>query len=332
MIHHLRLLTVALLGPILSAGLTAQTSVRLVPVADAVVRSDQPTKNFGSATELGLSKDQDASGNTFFLRSYFRFDASSLKGKPVRKAQLYFYENRTSGAGGLPVEAFGVTQAFTESKVTWSSKPTDDGKVLNSVKVGDNFNRGWKVFDISPLVQRWAGGATNHGVVIRLKSESTAGARRPSYGPSREFATTTLRPYLLVDTTAAVSFDKGCGPVATWPRLAVTAGAPKINTKMTLTGSLLAPSSPALIVVGVSNSTWGGVKLPLVLDATVGPPCQLLVSLDLLVGGATDSSGKRVLSVTVPNDPKSVGLHIYVQMATLGKATHFTEGLDLLLH
>ena len=68
------------------------------------------------------------------------------------------------------------------------------------------------------------------------------------------------------------------------------------------------------------------------LDPTVGPPCQLLVSLDVLVGGATDANGQQTLAFTVPNDPRIAGLHVYLQMATLASTSSMTDGLDLLIY
>lgn len=305
---------------------------RFEPVADATVRSDTPTTNYGSSTELGLGKDRNASNSIYFMRTFFRFDVSSVK-FPVHDATLYFYEDRTIAAGGLPVTSYELTQGFVESTVTWNNKPTDSGMAITSVKVGDNFNRGWKAFPITAQVRAWiASPASNHGVVIRLASESTAGAYRPGFGPSRDHAAVLTRPYLLIDTSTVHSFAKGCGPVATWPRMQVTSGAPKINTAITLAGTLLAPSANCLTVIGLSNTSWSGVKLPFTLDPVPNPPCQLLVSLDLILGGLTDTNGQRTHGFLIPNDPRLVGLHVYLQMATLGANNHMTDGLDLTIH
>lgn len=328
---RLNILSTTAAALLLAAPSAMAQTLRLTPDADATVRSDMPATNYGAATELGLAKNKNASG-IYFMRTFFRFDVTSLKGKPIRNATLYFLENRTIATGGLPVTAYGLTQSFVESRVTWSNKPSDDGKALSSVKVGDNLNRGWKKFDITSLVASWVSGSTNNGMVIRLARESSAGAYRPGWGPSREHATASMRPYLLVDVTAVRIFDKGCGPVATWPRLRATSGTPRLNTQMTVTGTLLKPSSIGLTVIGLSNTFWGAVKLPLMLDPIPSPPCQLLVSLDVVLAGATNNLGQQSLTFTVPNDQKLIGVKVFLQMATLGKTSHMTDGLDLLIH
>ncbi|MHC4078258.1 MAG: hypothetical protein ACYST0_07425, partial [Planctomycetota bacterium] len=82
---------------------------------------------------------------------------------------------------------------------------------------------------------------------------------------------------------AARVFNQGCGPVATWPRLRLTQGTPRIGTQIQLTGSLLAPARTTLTAIGLSNTYWGTIKLPLMLDPRPGPPCQLLVSPDVIL-------------------------------------------------
>ena len=314
----------------LLASLAPAQIVRLPPQADATIRSDQPATNAGGSTELGLAKNKNASGQLYFMRTHFRFDVSSLRGKPVSSAFLYFHENRTIAAGGLPVSVYRLIQGFTESAVTWNSRPAHDTTIVTQVKVGDNFNKGWKKFDITPLVTGWVSNRfANHGLVIRLERESTAGAYRPGWGPSREHATVTLRPYLEVDTSAVRTFNKGCGPVATWPRMAVTAGTPKINTQLTVRGSLLAVSTMSITAIGLSNTIWNGVKLPFMIDPVPGPACQLLVAPDILLFGMTTTNGLRSWTFGVPNDPKIIGLKVYLQMATGGALTHMTEGLEL---
>ncbi len=125
------------------------------------------------------------------------------------------------------------------------------------------------------------------------------------------------------------NFDRGCGPVATWPRLEVTMGTPQINTQLTVTGRLLAPSTMAITAIGLSNMTWGGVKLPLMIDPAPFPPCQLLVGPDVLLFGPTDRNGQRSWSLSIPNDTRLIGVKVYLQMATHAQLLSMTDGLEL---
>jgi hypothetical protein len=141
---------------------------------------------------------------------------------------------------------------------------------------------------------------------------------------------------LLLATTglqaqSASTFNKGCGPVATWPRLRLTKGTPKIGTQIQITGSLLSPKRPAFTAVGLSNKSWGKIKLPLMIDPRVGPPCQLLVRPDVILFGQTDQFGQQSLILTIPNDRKFIGLTVYLQMANTSATglAHWTDGLAL---
>ena len=127
----------------------------------------------------------------------------------------------------------------------------------------------------------------------------------------------------------AVTFNRGCGPVATWPRVRLTAGNAKINTRITITGSLLAPSHPSITAIGLSNTSYGGLRLPLMIDPTVDPPCQLLVGPLVLLTGRTTTNGQQAWTFAIPNDRNLIGRKIYFQMATSGRALHMTDGLEI---
>lgn len=315
---------------LLCGPLAAQSPLQLPAVADTTAYSDRPTNNFGSALELGLSKAPDMAGVTYFMRSFLRFDLTALAGlPPATKAEVRVFEVRTQGAGGLEVAAYQVSQPWIENTLTWNNMPGNAGTVLSRVKVGDNFNRGWKSFDITPLVRAWQSGTTNNGVVIRLERESTAGARRPAWVASREAGTASQRPYLYVETRPFTSFGQGCGPVATWPRLTVSSGTPKVGTTMQVQGSLLAPGKAAYVAAGLSNSSYLGVPLPIMLNPNLGPPCQLLVSLEVLTTAPTNSSGICTLTLPIPVLPGLAGSQVFMQMASPGSLPYMTEGLAI---
>lgn len=140
---------------------------------------------------------------------------------------------------------------------------------------------------------------------------------------------TTMLAATLTAQRGVRNFDRGCGPVATWPRLAVTMGTPQIDTQLTVTGRLLAPSTLAITAIGLSNTTWGGVKLPLMLDPKPFPPCQLLVSPAVLLFGPTDRNGQLSWSLSIPNDTRLIGVKVYLQMATHARLLSMTDGLEL---
>ncbi len=129
----------------------------------------------------------------------------------------------------------------------------------------------------------------------------------------------------------ASTFDRGCGPVATWPRLGLTSGTPKIGTKIQITGSLLAPGRTTITAIGLSNTKWGSIPLPLMIDPRPGPPCKLLVSLDVLLFGSSTGQGQQAWTFQIPNDRRLIGVKVYLQMANSnGRGNeHWTEGLAI---
>lgn len=140
-----------------------------------------------------------------------------------------------------------------------------------------------------------------------------------------------LSPSLAAQTGVRI-FDRGCGPVATWPRMAVSQGTPKINTQVTITGSLLRPSSISMTLAGASNTVWNGVRLPLMIDPRPWPPCQLLVAPEVLLPGLADRSGRQSWTLSIPNDKQLIGVKFYFQMASPATTLHMTDGLELTIY
>jgi len=141
----------------------------------------------------------------------------------------------------------------------------------------------------------------------------------------------TLLLAVALHAQTATSFDYGCGPVATWPRLGLTSGTPKIGTTIQVTGSLLAPGRITITAIGASNTKWGSISLPLMIDPRPGPPCKLLVSPDVLLFGTSTRQGTLSWNFQIPNDRKLIGVKVYLQMVNGDSQgnEHWTEGLAI---
>ncbi|MCB9882646.1 MAG: hypothetical protein H6832_12585 [Planctomycetes bacterium] len=99
-------------------------------------------------------------------------------------------------------------------------------------------------------------------------------------------------------------------------------GVPSISTPYSVTlGGALA-TTPALLITGVSNTTWGVIPLPLDLTGAGAPNCKLLVSFDFTLGTATDASGNATVQLTLPNQTSLVGFQFYQQWAVLDTAAN----------
>jgi len=129
-------------------------STTVVPIGDAEIRSNKPTKNFGSLSTLSVR-----SGT---LRSYLRFTVPTLSGT-VTAARLRLFVVEAGTAGG---SIFSVGNGWTETGITWNNAPPITGNPLATA--GAAVVGTWVEFDVKPAVSSGAqvnlalsGGNTN---------------------------------------------------------------------------------------------------------------------------------------------------------------------------
>jgi hypothetical protein len=86
------------------------------------------------------------------------------------------------------------------------------------------------------------------------------------------------------------------------------------------------------LLIGSSNTSWGGLPLPFDLSA-IGFPggCLLAVSPDVAVPGLTDANGEAALPLVIRGDFSAA---VYWQWIVLGQGAGFglTGGLLTLVH
>ena len=129
-----------------------------------------------SSTEL-KSGTYD-SGSTI-ARSYLKFDVSAFKGKHITDTNLalYSYYSSTCATSGSGTVVRRVTESWSSSDITWADKPaaTTTGQVVNTAAKGYSSTdcpAGTMNFDIDAIVQAWADGSTNYGLLIRGLTET----------------------------------------------------------------------------------------------------------------------------------------------------------------
>ncbi|HSS35169.1 MAG TPA: DNRLRE domain-containing protein [Patescibacteria group bacterium] len=106
-------------------GLVASTaSITVAADADAQVRSYFPDRNYGDG--IRLRSRAKASDNQ---RTLLRFTLPKLPGK-VKSVQLRLFVRDRSNKGG---EVHLVTGSWSESKVTWTNRPTIDSSVVGRI-------------------------------------------------------------------------------------------------------------------------------------------------------------------------------------------------------
>ena len=102
-------------------------------------------------------------------------------------------------------------------------------------------------------------------------------------------------------------FGRSCGSPA--PGVWIQGQATPGSTTFGLGVSSLRPAVSTFLVLGANDQQTGGVPLPV----TIPGGCQLLVSLDVVIGHTTGSTGAVLQSLPLPNLPGLVGTTLFGQ-------------------
>lgn len=179
----------------LTAAPAAAATYVLGPTQDTDVRENSGgTSNCGSCTTLSTRRH-----STGEFRSLYQFSLASIpSNQRVVSATLRVY---VTGAVSSTVSVYRVTQSWSEGTLTWANS---GGVAHNTTAVATfvpaSSGRYYDV-DLTGLVAQWrSGAAANNGVITRLASNNTLATFT-----SKEWATTTQRPQLVVVTDPAPS-------------------------------------------------------------------------------------------------------------------------------
>ena len=155
------------------------TGVVATASADAYVRSQQATTNFGTKADLRVRVNaKDA------YRSYLSFSVSGISG-PVTGARLRLWVNSGGTDGGSVLR---VTSPWSEQTITWRNAPPPSGTSLG--QAGAVTAGGWVEIALSPAAFSSGNGTYSFALVSSNRSSAQV-----QYA-SRETATP---PQLLID-------------------------------------------------------------------------------------------------------------------------------------
>jgi hypothetical protein len=121
-------------------------------------------------------------------------------------------------------------------------------------------------------------------------------------------------------------FGTGCqGTGAQSPVLSYT-GTPQIgSSNFILTLANARPSSPAGLIIGFSNTTYGPIKLP--YDLRGG--CLLYISPDVTVNASTSANGTILFPFPIANNPGYFGLNVYFQWVVVDPQSVSSLGITV---
>ncbi len=145
--------------------LKATTFTTLYAIADASVRTNNPTTNYGSSSSLELANYPLASNPRYDRRAFVKFDVN-VTGKVV-SAELKLH--RSSATSNVDVETYSMSDtSWNESTVTWNTQPAIDGVLLDANQVNGGSN--WASFVVTD-------GVTNGLVSLALLKPEGGGRR-----------------------------------------------------------------------------------------------------------------------------------------------------------
>ncbi len=166
----------------------------LTPTMDAYVRDGgTAATNFGALTELQVQSSATTGSNR---ETHLKFDLTAVSAITGAKLRLFGGLIDTSGTN-VPTAVFATTpNTWTETGVTWNTKPAVTGSSLVTATITDNVAR-WYEWDLSTYIKQEKDLGHN---TISLVIKSTANSTPYAVFNSKEAATN--QPHLEITTTA----------------------------------------------------------------------------------------------------------------------------------
>ncbi|MEW1838322.1 LamG-like jellyroll fold domain-containing protein [Nonomuraea angiospora] len=147
-----------------------------------------PTTTLGITQEVGIrspnrqsspgyvSRSTSTSSGDLISRALMAFDTAPIAGRNVVKAtmQLMLREDVTTCNQFQGIAAQRITSAWVANNTFWSNQPSSTGEgrsVIDPCALPRTTGSVWS-WDLTTMTQLWASGTPNHGLMLRLTSES----------------------------------------------------------------------------------------------------------------------------------------------------------------
>ena len=229
----------------------------------------------------------------------------SLASKSSKAVEIALSETGTSHTRVCKVEFWmGAKVASTSVNVRVRESGTNGpGKILGSAQMTVGTKVGSYAATFSPGVLI----PPSHGYFITIDNIAKLNLPVSKTGQTRLHYERVGTTWTLQFDTAwqyRVSSDNGFRkPVLT------NTGLPILGKSMRLNLSTARPNAVGVLVLGLSDKTWGAFKLPLAF----APPCSLLVSGDSMTGLVTKADGKASVPLPLPNSRALLRLSFFNQ-------------------
>ncbi|MBB5077508.1 DNRLRE domain-containing protein [Nonomuraea endophytica] len=191
---------------------TSQPTTVSLPVRDDTWIDDENSQGPTGAT-LWTGRYQEINE-----RTYLDFDTGALTGKRVTGATLKLRNNSTYGCGTAAsgIVAQRVVSSWSPATLTWGNKPSATAEGQATARdpetcTGSSSGAIW-TWDVTAIVQSWAGGQANHGFVLQGADESPTAPLYDRGFDSAEADAADAEPPIL-----EVTYTGGSGPTPTDP-------------------------------------------------------------------------------------------------------------------
>ncbi|MBT2514121.1 phytase [Arthrobacter sp. ISL-30] len=267
--------------------ISAPQTETLAPTADAYVSSAAQTTNYGTAPKLVVD-------NSPVENAYLKFDLSGLAGKTIVSAKLQLRAT-TSGSTGTQNVRLVTEDMWTESGLTYSTRPTLGSSVLGSVGPV-TVNTNYEVPLSASALQGEVGGILSLGINTTSSDGADFGSRETTTPPRLVLqlgsGTGTPPQDTTAPTVTSVTPAENAPDAAVTGNVTATFSEAMDSTTVNRTTFTLAEetsTTPVDAVVNLSNNT-----------ATLDPTANLHPGTQYTarVTGAKDSSGNTVIAKT----------------------------------
>ncbi|XUL89044.1 DNRLRE domain-containing protein [Streptomyces galilaeus] len=154
---------------------TVDPTTTLAVTTDTWIQTPDYPDSQVSSQEL---KSGTYDSGTDLARSYLKFDVSKFVGKHITDTNfaLYNYYSSTCSTSGSGTTVRRITSTWSSSTLTWGTRPSSSGTgaVVNLVPHGYSSAcpAAWSNWDIDTIVQAWADGSPNYGLMVYGTSET----------------------------------------------------------------------------------------------------------------------------------------------------------------
>lgn len=144
----------------------------VVAEADARVEARRPTTRYGTSDQLR------SQGGASVVESYLRFTVTGVSGTVTKATVRVFVPNSSSYATTNGPAIYSANNSWTESTVTWNTKPAHSTVVRDDK--GAIAKGTWVTFDVTPLV---AGNGTFSFALVSTSSDYAVFSSREGANP-----------------------------------------------------------------------------------------------------------------------------------------------------